>query len=213
MDDSQLSSKRKLAVGDEQCSKAHLGLLPHAVCSVLEIDENAHRCLLQRLTIFEKANTVLEMIMTTHYIQTMTSISPSLDRGESQRVCHIAERSSSIGRPTLSEAMIVLNSLPDSIKGCLLEAARLCGCSADIAQKNLLHHWHLKACPSNGCGKIPNIHASCTSPRPKERTFSPLCIMQIDHRAIHCLLPCRRTCNPFLDLLLPRCCTGRTAQL
>ena len=58
--------------------------------------------------------------------------------------CH-AERESSVGRPALSEAMIVLNSLPDSIKGCLLEAARLCGCSADIAQRNLLHQWHLKA--------------------------------------------------------------------
>ncbi len=47
-------------------------------------------------------------------------------------------------RPGVSEAMLVLNSLPDSIKGCLLEAARLCGSTADIAQRNVLHQWHLR---------------------------------------------------------------------
>ena len=50
-------------------------------------------------------------------------------------------------RPDLSEAMLALNSLPDSIKGCLLEAARLCGSTADIAQRNVLHQWYLKVLP------------------------------------------------------------------
>ena len=49
---------------------------------------------------------------------------------------------SSEARPQLSDAMQLLNSLPDSIKGCLLEAARLCGSAAGNAQKNLLNQWH-----------------------------------------------------------------------
>ena len=44
----------------------------------------------------------------------------------------------------MPEAMQLLNSLPDSIKGCLLEAARLCGAQAGLAQKNLLNQWHMQ---------------------------------------------------------------------
>lgn len=44
-------------------------------------------------------------------------------------------------RPNLPEAMHMLNSLPDSVKGCLLEAARLCGAAAGLAQENVLHSW------------------------------------------------------------------------
>ena len=33
-------------------------------------------------------------------------------------------------RPNLPEAMQMLNALPESVKGCLLEAARLCGPAA-----------------------------------------------------------------------------------
>lgn len=51
-------------------------------------------------------------------------------------------------RPQMPEAMHLLNSLPDSIKGCLLEAARLCGSSAGLAQKNLLNQWHMQVCCS-----------------------------------------------------------------
>ncbi len=35
----------------------------------------------------------------------------------------------------------MLHSLPDSVKGCLLEAARLCGAAAGLAQENVLHSW------------------------------------------------------------------------
>lgn len=41
-------------------------------------------------------------------------------------------------QPNLPEAMQMLNALPESVKGCLLEAARLCGPSAGLAQEHLL---------------------------------------------------------------------------
>lgn len=44
-------------------------------------------------------------------------------------------------RPNLPEAMEMLNALPDSVKGCLLEAARLCGPAAIRAQENVINCW------------------------------------------------------------------------
>ncbi|BDA43947.1 probable transcription factor MYB44 at N-terminal half [Coccomyxa sp. Obi] len=44
-------------------------------------------------------------------------------------------------RPNLPEAMHMLNSLPANVKGCLLEAARLCGAAAGRAQEHVLHSW------------------------------------------------------------------------
>lgn len=45
-------------------------------------------------------------------------------------------------QPLLPEAMQMLNALPESVKGCLLEAARLCGPSAACpAQENVLQSW------------------------------------------------------------------------
>jgi hypothetical protein len=41
-------------------------------------------------------------------------------------------------QPNLPQAMQMLNALPESVKGCLLEAARLCGPGAGLAQEHLL---------------------------------------------------------------------------
>ncbi len=51
--------------------------------------------------------------------------------------------------------MRMLNALPESVKGCLLEAARLCGPAAPLAQRNLLAQWSSQAHPLNT--KEPSI--------------------------------------------------------
>ena len=46
----------------------------------------------------------------------------------------------------LAHALAMLNALPGALRGCLLEAARLCGSSAGGAQANLLSmHWASQA--------------------------------------------------------------------
>ena len=45
----------------------------------------------------------------------------------------------------------MLNALPESVKGCLLEAARLCGPSAGLAQEHVLHSFVAQV-----------VHAGCS---------------------------------------------------
>ena len=55
------------------------------------------------------------------------------------RYVQFAAASPPPARPNLPEALQMLNALPASVKGCLLEAARLCGPSAGLAQERVLH--------------------------------------------------------------------------
>ena len=46
----------------------------------------------------------------------------------------------------LAQALVMLNALPSALRGCLLEAARLCGSAAGGAQAHLLSmHWAAQA--------------------------------------------------------------------
>ena len=55
-----------------------------------------------------------------------------------------AKRPAVVLETKLPEAMDMLNNLPESVKGCLLEAARLCGTGASNAQMSLINQWHTK---------------------------------------------------------------------
>ena len=50
--------------------------------------------------------------------------------------------------PSLPQAMELLNALPESVKGCLLEAARLCGSGVGAAQQRLLRASSAQVGPS-----------------------------------------------------------------
>ncbi|KAK9808903.1 hypothetical protein WJX72_006082 [[Myrmecia] bisecta] len=47
-------------------------------------------------------------------------------------------------RPSLAQSMEMLNALPDSVKGCLLEAARLCGPATGLPPKDAIGAWPIK---------------------------------------------------------------------
>lgn len=67
------------------------------------------------------------------------------------------------GQPNLLEAMRMLNSLPASVKGCLLEAARLCGAAAGLAQDNVLHSWAAQACTHDTCMLFLSVTLGATA--------------------------------------------------
>ena len=64
-------------------------------------------------------------------------------------------------RPNLPEAMRMLNSLPDSVKGCLLEAAHLCGAAAGLAQENVLHSWAVQVRIAAQCTPCTHLEVLC----------------------------------------------------
>jgi len=63
----------------------------------------------------------------------------------------------SSGQPQLPEALVMLRSLPRSLQGCLMEAARLCSRNSNLAQASLLNHWRLEVNALAFCPRYPNL--------------------------------------------------------